>query len=163
MADKGNGNALFVLGILGILNDKDHTNFAIGIELLEKSVKQKNKKACYWLGNIYFNGEAVKKDLKKALDYYRKGAEYGNPQCAESVVKIFIHEKEFEKTTVEEYKKAFEKCLSLSEYSVLYDYGKYMEFTVKDKKKAEELYLWAAKNGDSRAMVHLYKFYSERI
>ena len=159
LADKGNNNALFALGVLGCLNeDKNHPNIAIGLELLERAVKQKNAYACYVLGNIYSNGTLVPKDLKKAIEYYRKGAEYQNAQCARMVALMLYNEKEFQNSSLEAFKKAFEKCIALNEFSLLYEYGRVMEFIGKDMKKAEELYRWAAKQGDTRAMIHLHDF-----
>lgn len=156
LADKGNGNALFALGVLGCLNEKDHPNVSVGIELLEKAVKQKNAYACYILGNLYSNGGSVPKDLKKAIGWYRQGAELKDAKCALSVTIMLFYEKEFEKTTLEEFVKAFETCITLQEYSVLYEYGQVMEIIGKDLKKAEELYRWAAEQGDARAMLHLH-------
>lgn len=158
LADNGNGNALFALGVLGCLNEKGHPSASIGIELLEKAVKQKNAYACNVLGNIYRIGTLFPKDLKKALVWYQKGADLNDARCALWVTALLFNEKEFEKTTLEDFKKAFEKCISLNEYSMLYEYGQIMEFVAKDMKKAEELYRWAAKQGDTRAMIHLHDF-----
>ena len=158
LADKGNGNALFALGVLGCLSEKGHPNATIGLELLERAVKQKDGNACYILGNIYRIGTLVTKDLKKALAWYQQGADLNDARCALWVATLFFNEKEFEKTTLEEFKKAFEKCISLNEYSMLYEYAQVMEFVAKDLKKAEELYRWAAKQGDTRAMIHLHDF-----
>ncbi len=158
LADKGNGNALFALGVLGCLNEKGHPNITIGLELLERAAKQKNAYACNVLGNIYRIGSLFPKDLKKALAWYQQGADLNNARCALWVTTLLINEKEFEKTTLDEFKKAFEKCISLNEYSMLYEYAQVMEFVAKDLKKAEELYRWAAKQGDTRAMIHLHDF-----
>ena len=159
LADKGNGDALFALGVLGCLNeDKKHPNLAIGLELLERAVNQKDGNACNILGNIYRIGSLFPKDLKKALAWYQQGADLNDTRCALWVATLLFNEKEFEKTTLEEFKKAFEKCISLNEYSMLYEYAQVMEFVAKDLKKAEELYRWAAKQGDTRAMIHLYDF-----
>ena len=159
LADKGNGDALFALGVLGCLNeDKKHPNLAIGLELLERAVKQKDGNACNILGNIYRIGTLVPKDLKKAIEYYRKGAEFKNVQCARMVALMLYNEKEFQNTSFGDFNKAFEQCISLNELSLLYEYGQVMEFVAKDLKKAEELYRWAAKQGDTRAMIHLHDF-----
>ena len=67
--------ALFALGVLGCLHEKGHPSVSIGIELLEKAVKQKNEYACFILGNIYRIGSLFPKDLKKALAWYQQGAD----------------------------------------------------------------------------------------
>ncbi|MBQ7395822.1 MAG: sel1 repeat family protein [Lentisphaeria bacterium] len=161
LADKGNGNALFALGVYGcdqMKADKNHPSIAIGIELLEKAAKQNNAYACQLLGNLYNNGVIAKKDLKKAIAWYRKGADLGNGTCALSVAYILYYEGEFNTTSIADFKKAFEKCIALKEYSKLFEYGRIMELKAKNLKKAEELYRLAAKKGDSRAMVYLYDF-----
>jgi TPR repeat protein len=74
LADKGNGDALFALGVLGCLNeDKKHPNLAIGLELLERAVKQKDGNACNILGNIYRIGTLVPKNLKKSYRVLPQG------------------------------------------------------------------------------------------
>ncbi|MBE6379234.1 MAG: sel1 repeat family protein, partial [Lentisphaerae bacterium] len=162
LADKGNGNALYALGVLGIMNqDMKHPDIAIGIELLEKAVKQNSSEACILLGHIHRAGKLVPGDMKKALEYYRKGAEMGNSYSAWWVPLVLTNEKEFADTPHDDVKKAFERCLELNEDRVLQNYGAFMEFTVKDLKKAEELYRLAAAKGDTAAMLRLYHLLSE--
>jgi TPR repeat protein len=74
------------------------------------------------------------------------------------VALMLYNEKEFQNTSFDDFKKAFEQCIALNELSLLYEYGQVMEFVAKDLKKAEELYRWAAKQGDTRAMIHLHDF-----
>lgn len=161
LADKGNGNALFALGILGCL-EENHPNVPIGLELLEKAVKQNNVHACNTLGNIYRIGKLVPKDLKKALSYYRQGAELNDESCARRAAMMLFHEKEFEKTPLDEIKKAFEKCLELGDFSLLYEYARVMQYVAKDMKKAEELYRLSAVAGDTRSMVYLHHYLSQK-
>jgi TPR repeat protein len=74
------------------------------------------------------------------------------------VALMLYNEKEFQNTSFDDFKKAFEKCISLNELSMLYEYGRVMEFIAKDLKKAEELYRWAARQGDTQAMIYLHDF-----
>ncbi|MBE6405521.1 MAG: SEL1-like repeat protein [Lentisphaerae bacterium] len=158
LADKGNGNALFSLGVLGCLNKKEHPNVKIGIELLEKAAANKNEYACYILGNIYFNGELLKKDNVKALAWYKKGAELGHGKSALSVVTLLYYNKEFQKTPEKDVINAFEKCIELGEFSRLFEYGLY----VKSPEKSLELLRKAADKGDTRAMLRLYDILLEK-
>ena len=156
LADKGNSDALFALGMIGCLEGKGHPNVAIGMELLEKSAKLNDARACRFLGNIYRNGGLVKKDLKKALEWYRKGADIGDAESARTVALMLFSEEEFKETKLNEFKKAFDKCLELEIFTVAFEYGEVMEFVAKDLKKAEELYRLSAAHDDARAMLHLH-------
>ena len=161
LADKGNGNALFALGIFGCLEEK-HPNVPIGLELLEKAAKQNNVYACNTLGNIYRIGKLGPKDLKKALSYYRQGAELNDESCARWAAMMLFYEKEFEKTPLDEIQKAFEKCLELGDFSLLNEYARVMQYVAKDMKQAEELYRLSAATGDTRSMVYLYHYLSKK-
>lgn len=156
LADKGNADALLALGMIGCLEEKGHPNVAIGLELLEKAAALKNARACYYLGNIYRDGVLVKKDLKKALEWYQKGAEDGDAESAETAAKMLYYEGEFRETKLDDFKKTFDRALELEVFSVAFEYGNIMEFVAKDLKKAEELYRISAAHNDTRAMMRLY-------
>ena len=156
LADKNNSNALFALGMIGCMEEKGHPNIPVGIELLERSANLKNATACRFLGNIYRIGELAKKDLKKALSWYQKGAEYGDAESARMAALMLFHEKDFKDSKLEDYQKAFDKAMELEVFSIAFEYGQIMEVAGKDSKKAEELYRIAAANGDPRAMLRLH-------
>jgi hypothetical protein len=48
---------------------------------LEKLAESGNADACLELANLYYFGEAVKKDLTKAFSYYKKSADLGSPEA----------------------------------------------------------------------------------
>ena len=158
LADRNNPDALLALGLVGCMEEKGHPNIPIGIELLERSAKLGNAVACRILGNLYRNGVLAKKDLKKALSWYRKGAEYGDGESARTAALMLIYyENEFRNTKIEDFKKTFDRALELEEFSVAFEYGQVMEFVGKDLKEAEALYRIAAAHDDPRAMLHLHK------
>lgn len=51
--------------------------FNIALETLEPLAKADNPEAAYWLGRMYEDGLGVKKDVDKAVTYYRKAAAKG--------------------------------------------------------------------------------------
>lgn len=161
LADKGNADALLALGIIGCNEEKGHPNVAIGMELLEKAANLNNTRACCILGKIHCRGRLVKKDLKKSLAWYQKGAELGDAESARSAAQMLFYEDELRKNTkLDDIKKIFDRCLKLEVFSVAFEYGEIMEFIAKDLKKAEELYRLAAAHNDARAMLSLHDMLS---
>ncbi len=150
-ADKGNGDALLALGLLGAAEAKDHPNFGVGMALLEKAVKAGNGRAAWYLGRILCEGRKVKQDRAKGLDWYRKGAELGDLDCARDVVMLLYYGDDFQKTPLEEVKQAMERCLTLGNKSVAFEYGELMEFKAKNVEEAKRLYQIAINQEDSRA------------
>ena len=155
LADNGNTDALVSLGLLGALNDKGHPNIPIGMELLEKAVRLKCGLACRYLGNIFYNGIVIDKDLRKAFDWYKKGAELGDAISAFSVVLMLFNNKEFADVPFEECKKWCEISMQFDD-SCAYMYGRLTEFKGKDIESAQKLYEIAAMNHDPRAMIDLH-------
>ena len=37
------------------------------------------------MGNLYFEGNGVEQDYKRAFDYYQKGAKAGEPYCMDNL------------------------------------------------------------------------------
>ena len=52
-------------------------NYAQAKEYLEKALEEGEIEAYCDLGNLYFEGNGVEKDYKRAFDYYQKGAKAG--------------------------------------------------------------------------------------
>lgn len=157
LADKNTPDALFALGVVGWMEEDKHPEATVGVELLQRAAELKHPVACRILGRMYLNGNPqIKKDLKKALDWFQKGAEYNDPQSARMASLMLFYEEIFKKTPAEEVKKAFERALELETFSVAFEYAQYMEQTVKDQKKAKELYELAAAHDDPRAMLRLH-------
>lgn len=50
-------------------------------ELIPKSVEDGSTEAYYYLGEAYYNGLGVNENKKRALTYYRTGAEKGDAEC----------------------------------------------------------------------------------
>ncbi len=159
LADKNNPDALFALGIIGCLEEKGHPNISVGMKLLERAAKLNHAEACYVLGNIYHKGIFVEKDLKKAIEWYNRGAVIGHKDAATTAAQMLFYEKEFAKTKPEDVQKAFDLCLKLDEFSIAFEYGYFLENVVKDNKKAEEMYRISAAHNDPRAMIRLHDIF----
>ena len=155
LADNGNTDALITLGILGCLNDKGHPNIPVGLELLEKAANLKSPEAYRYLGNIYFNGGLVDKDLRKAMAWYKKGAELGDLVSANSVASLLFNKKEFVETPLEEYKKWFDISMKLGG-NFAYEYGLILEAKGNDSEGAKKLFEHAAQANDPRALIKLH-------
>ncbi|MGI5872600.1 MAG: tetratricopeptide repeat protein [Bacillota bacterium] len=155
LADNGNVDALVALGLLGALNDKGHPNIHIGFELLEKAAGLKSGVACRYLGNLYFNGVVLDKDLQKAFEWYKKGAELGDATCAHSVVSMLFNDKEFADIPFEECKKWCDLSMRFDDSSA-YMYGRLCEYKGKDVESAKKLYEIAALNYNPKAMIVLH-------
>lgn len=156
LADNNNPDALFALGIVGCMEENGHPNIPVGIELLEKSAELRHATACRFLGDIYRIGKLADKDLKKAMSWYQKGAEYGDAESARVAALMLCYEDEFKDTKLEDFQKAFDKAMELEVTSVAFEYGQIMEYLGKDPKKAETLYRLSAEYGDPRAMLRLH-------
>lgn len=161
LADKGNVDALVSLGLLGALNEKDHPNIAVGLELLAKAADLKCGEACRWLGNIHYNGGVVDKDLRKAFEWYKKGAELGDVNCARSVVSMLYNVEEFGDVPFEECKKWCDISLQFDD-SCAFICGQIYEYKGQDIETATRLYESAAKNNDARAMIVLHDMYWDK-
>lgn len=62
-------------------NGHDVAKTKISIDDILQKSKDGNAEAQYELGNCYFNGNDVKKDISQALKWYQKAAEQGHPQA----------------------------------------------------------------------------------
>ena len=64
-----------------------------------RSAEQDCARAYYYLGCMYKNGNGVPKDLNKALEYFKKGAELGDKQAKEELeIPVKVEEKRVEVT-----------------------------------------------------------------
>ena len=52
---------------------------------ISRSFQLYNYEAYYLVGNIYENGEGIEIDYSKAMEYYKKGEEMGDPQAIEAI------------------------------------------------------------------------------
>ncbi len=65
--------------------------FNIAREELEPLAKSDNPQAAYWLGRMYEDGLGIKKDVDKAITFYRKAAEQGLQTAKLRLGEIYFH------------------------------------------------------------------------
>ena len=84
-ANGGQGDRVFDDGIeraIGVFRDlENEIGYEKALEALHKAVEQGSAKAKLTLGDMYFGGIGVTKDLKQAFEWYRKAAEQGNAEA----------------------------------------------------------------------------------
>jgi len=107
------------------------------------------------LGNIYYEGNGVEKNIQKAIEYYKKSADVGNPEASYYLSKVYSSQK---KNTEQE------QCLviaaELGYIDAQYDLGvKYVGKVTKGvEKNIGQGLKWlkiASNNGDNRASYFL--------
>ena len=89
LAERGDTDALSVLGMLyaeGVGCDK---NLVIAIEYLERAAAQGNARAYYYLGDLFTTGKSFEVDINRALSNYRMAAERGIPEAYETMGDLF--------------------------------------------------------------------------
>ena len=131
--------------------------------LIEKEARQGNAKAPFYLGKMYDFGEGTKKDLKKAIYWYRQGARQGDPKAMHNLASLYVRgegvEKDFKKA-VELYSQAAEKGLPMAQHnlSVMYADGKGVK---QDYAKAFEWAYKAAVQGYKDAQYNVGYSYTK--
>ena len=70
-----NGGPAEITSLACLYADLD--DYEKAIPLYEKAAEKGDDMAFYWLGECYYNGNGVQKDLAKAEEYYRKAAKFG--------------------------------------------------------------------------------------
>jgi TPR repeat protein len=140
-------------------------NYEDGIKYYKKTQYKKAKqsfllasnnndnKAMLALGIMYANGDGVKKDGKKSLDWFIKSANAGNIHAYLKLGNIYASKKYFEKAF-----KWFEKAAMLGNAKASYYLGYFYTggLGVKaDLKKAFKWYQFSAKNGNINAQINL--------
>ena len=130
--------------------------------LIEKEARQGDAKAQFYLGKMYDFGEGTKKDLKKAIYWYRQGASQGNPKAMYNLAYLYAYgegvEKDLKKA-VELYSQAAKKGLPMAQYnlSLMYVDGKGVE---QNYDKAFEWAYKAAVQGHQKAQYNVGYSYS---
>ena len=81
------------------------------VELAKKADAANEPEACWVLALAYEHGRGVRKNAKRAMAYYQKGADLGNLDCLANLGVYYI---EGEKVP-EDKKKGFELCLKAAE------------------------------------------------
>jgi len=78
-AEQGHTNAMKTLAILGLESSTtdELIDVRTAISWLEKAADARDAQALFMLGDIYFEGEVVEKEEKRAVEYYEQAARIG--------------------------------------------------------------------------------------
>ena len=142
---------------LPFIQEKDK----IYVKMFEDMAKKGNAKAYSELGQLYQDGDAIKKSHAKAMYYWRKGAEMKNVECIKNLAKVYDQGIDEPKNP----KKAFELYQKLADMNNVY--GLFMmgvchedvEYGQKDFSKAAYYFQKAADMGDIESMAKLGYLY----
>ncbi len=155
----------FYMGSLGsYLDSNDYaSNFykLLLKELLSMVEQDKDGEVKYLLGKMYDSGKGVFSDTSKAVEYWNKAAEQGNPQAQNSLGWCYFSGKGGEKNTtkaVEWFRKAIEQGHVEAQNNLggCYEEGEGVE---KDLLKAFEWFRKAAEQGNAGAQFNLGRYY----
>jgi|GEM_PF-5446218 len=143
------------------VREKQDNNKGIDKETYQKA-EQGDVDALNEIGNMYFDGQGVEKDDKKALEYYTKAAEKGDTDALINIGVMYANGQGVEKDD----KKAFEYLTKAAEkgnanalinIGWMYSDGKGVE---KDDKKAFEYLTKAAEKGNAVALFNIGVMYA---
>ena len=126
-------------------------------EPYQQAADQGDASAQYNLAVLYYNGEGVQKDLRKAAELYQKAADQGDAFAQYELALLYYNGEGVPKDlrkTAKLYQKAADQGDAFAQYELgrLYDNG---EGVPKDSEKARELYQKAANQGLKQAISQL--------
>ena len=163
IAEKGNTEAMFLLGDAyynGLGTEKD---FSQAVIWLRKSIAKGNPLAMNELGVMYNYGEGVPKDYTQALSLYRLSAEKGVTNALSNIGSMYKDGEGVERDysqALEFYNRAAQKGGMLGMYGLgnlyLNGWG-----TKKDVDKAVTWYTKAAENGHAYSLLVLARLYRD--
>lgn len=163
LADRGNADAQFELGIRFLGGEGIGKDDKKAAEWLQKAADQHNLAAMNALGTLHEEGIGFAKDEKKAFEWYEKAAKYGFPLAQQNLAECYDAGKGVSKDTMEAMKwleRAAHQDFAPSQaaYAWKLEKGSGIE---KNTQAAAGWYLKAAQNGLIRAMTHLaYLYYT---
>jgi TPR repeat protein len=139
------------------IDDTPRNSKKMTLNKIRQKVKKKKLWAINELGRRYEYGDGVELSAEKAVDYYKKGTEMGDPICMTALG--YMYEKGEgvavnAKLAFEQYQMAALKGFDLAQFNlgICYDNGDYVE---QSNAKAREWYTRAAAQGDEDAVKQL--------
>lgn len=86
-ADKGDVKAITRLGVINYKGEAGSTDYRKASKLFE-SVSNQSVLAQYYLGEMYANGDGVKKDFSAAIEWYKKAAAGGFDRAHGKIINL---------------------------------------------------------------------------
>lgn len=90
-AGQGHALAQYNLGGHLVLHAQDRSRLEEGVQWLTKSAEQGDGDAQFFLGNLYFTGEGVKRDEERARTLWRQAAARGHAQARRALEGADLH------------------------------------------------------------------------
>ena len=158
-------DCMYDMALLCITEDstyKDMHNPQRAIELLKKATRHGNGNAYFAIGNLYYNGEYLPKDDKKAFENWKKGVELKCKEAAGNLAYAYIEgvgcDKDMSKG-IEIYKQAVDDGDGFSANKLFYCYWTGTWGVKKDKELARKYLLRAAELNDPQGCYNLGRQY----
>ena len=157
MAEQGDANAQYNLGLLYALGQGVPQDFERAAEWYEKAAEQGVAAAQYNLGVIYANGQGVPQNVTEARQWFAQAAEQGVAQAEDSLGYFYGSGQGIPKNFAEAekwYRRAAEKGIASAQFNlgVMYDLGQGVE---RDFAEALKWYRKAAAQGYAGAMTNI--------
>lgn len=103
LAEKGNSNAQFFLGVMYGMGQGARQDYAESTMWFRNAADQGNPNAQACLGILYSQGRGVKQDFAEAAKWYRKAAEQGNANAQNNLGAFYGEGKGVSKDLVQSY------------------------------------------------------------
>ncbi len=166
-ADAGNANAQFELAQSYIKSD-DEQSIKRGLEYLQKSVAQGHVKAMTMLGELYYSGELLQRNLERANKLFSIASKK-NESRAIYFLGIMSQSDEFAPRNLESSRKYFYTCALMDNSDCAYKYAQLTfdlpdinQFDMAEKKKEALNLLHKAANAPlSHALYYLGVLYKQ--
>ena len=163
LAEQGNPNNQYNLGLKYYEGQDVHRNNKKAIEWFEKAAERGHAKAEFALGIMHEYGQGVERNYKKAMEWWQKAAEQEDAHAQYNLGVMCYHGKGVDhdhKKAKGYYEKAAQQEHPNAQYGLGYMYYK-GQGADKNFAKAAEWFEAAAKQGDSGAQFTLGIMYEE--
>ena len=148
---------------MSLEEETDGINFKTAFDYAKNLVKKDQKEGCWILALAYEHGRGTRKNRKKAVETYEKGAELGHAGCQHSLACYYLRgdylEKNIEKAE-ELLIKSNQQGYELAPLSLFSLYAYEKESTEENIKRAIEFGEKEAQKGDVTTQYELAKFYT---
>lgn len=135
---------------LGGVNLPDRENdYSECVELAEKSAAQNNGDGLWLMALAYEHGRGVRKNIKKAAEYYQRGADVGHAPCMSSLGSMCLNGIGVEKN-VEKGIELTQKSAMLGDGIGMYNLGRCYQFGTGVEESLEKAVEWYEKSLEVR-------------
>jgi len=90
---RGDERTMGILGYYLVTGSHGRQDVGQGISLLQESIEKGYVPAYLWIGNLYKDGQGVRRDLQKAKAWFEQGAAAGNSGCTLALTTMLLKSK----------------------------------------------------------------------